>query len=60
MGEPEDAAVAAAAMLGLCGERAAREAHGPGSLRAALLDAAYALTPEELDNEAAVRPFEKG
>ena len=30
------------------------------ALRAALLDAAYTLTPEELDNEAAVHPFEKG
>lgn len=60
VGEPEEAAVAAAAMLGLCGERAAREARGPGSLRAALLDAAYTLTPEELDCGAAVRPFEKG
>ena len=47
-------------MLGICGERAARESRGPGSLRAALLDAAYTLTPEELDHEAAVRPFEKG
>ena len=56
----QDAAVAAAAMLGLCGERAARAARGPGNLRAALLDAAYTLTPEELGNEAAVRPFEKG
>lgn len=60
VGEPEEAAVAAAAMLGICGERAAREARGPGSLRAALLDAAYTLTPEELDHEAAVRPVEKG
>ena len=60
VGEPEEAAVAATAMLGICGERAAREARGPGSLRAALLDAAYTLTPEELDHEAAVRPFEKG
>ena len=60
VGEPEEAAVAAAAMLGICGERAAREARGPGSLRAALLDAAYTLTSEELDHEAAVRPFEKG
>ena len=59
-GNAMDAAVAAAAMLGICGERAAREARGPGSLRAALLDAAYTLTPEELDHEAAVRPFEKG
>lgn len=60
VGEPEEAAVAAAAMLGLCGERAAREAGGPGSLRTALLDAAYTLTPEELDCGAAVRPVEKG
>ena len=60
VGEPEEAATAAAAMLGICGERAARESRGPGSLRAALLDAAYTLTPEELDHEAAVRPFEKG
>lgn len=60
VGEPEEAAVAAAAMLGICGQRAAQEAKGPGSLRAALLDAAYTLTPEELDQEAAVRLVEKG
>lgn len=60
VGEPEAAAVAAAAMLGICGQRAAQTAKGPGSLRAALLDAAYTLTPEELEREAAVRLFEKG
>lgn len=60
VGEPEEAAVAAAAMLGICGQRAAQTAKGPGSLRAALLDAAYILTPEELEREAAVRLFEKG
>lgn len=61
VGEPEEAAVAAAAMLGICGERAAQKAKGPGSLRTRLLDAAYALTPEELEREAAVAgSVEKG
>ena len=61
VGEPEEAAVAAAAMLGVCGERAAQKAKGPGSLRTRLLDAVYALTPEELEREAAVAgSVEKG
>ena len=47
----EDAVLAAAhalAVLGLCGEIAAREAQGPGSLRTRLLDALYRLDEEAL------------
>src|SRR5690606_22415261 len=38
----------ALAVLGLCGELAAREAEGPGSLRWRLLDALYRLDEEAL------------
>lgn len=55
VGSGEEAAVAAAAMLGICGERAARAARGPGSLRTQLLDEAYCLTPEELGREARIQ-----
>lgn len=48
------AAVHALAILGVAGERAAREAKGPGSFRVALLDALYCLKPEELDEEARI------
>lgn len=41
------ATTAALAYYGLCGETAAKEAHGPGSLAAAMLDALYRL-PEEV------------
>lgn len=47
-----DAAVAAAAILGLAGERAAAAHPHPGTFAAALLDALDALTPAELRNEA--------
>lgn len=48
--EPDSliAATAALACYGLAAERAAKGAAGPGSFRAALLDAIYSLTPDEV------------
>ena len=46
--DPMVASVAAMAFFGLAGEFAARQAKGPGSFRINLLDALYAMTPEEL------------
>ncbi len=42
------AAVGAATFFGLAGERAARAAKGPGTFKAALLDALFELTPDDL------------
>ena len=47
-----DAAVAAAAILGLAGERAAATHPHPGSFAAALLDALDTLSPADIQNEA--------
>lgn len=52
--DPLRAAVDALAILGVAGQRAAAVASGPGSFRVALLDALYALEPEELDAEARI------
>jgi hydroxyethylthiazole kinase len=46
--EPVIASAAAAAFFGLAGERAGKESKGPGSFKAALLDALFTLTPEDL------------
>lgn len=46
--DPVLAAAQALAVLGLCGEIAARDAEGPGSLRWRLLDALYRLDEEAL------------
>lgn len=48
--EPDHLAATAAALAcyGLAAERAARRAKGPGSFRAALLDALYQLTPSQV------------
>ena len=46
--DPMIAAVAAATFFGLAGERAAQAAKGPGTFKAALLDALFTLTPEDL------------
>ena len=43
-----NAVAAACAIAGLCGERAAAESGGPGSLKVAFLDALYRLDPETL------------
>ncbi len=48
------AAAGGLAFLGLAGQRAATRADGPGSFQVALLDALYALTPEELAQEALI------
>ncbi|WP_406855812.1 hydroxyethylthiazole kinase [Alsobacter sp. KACC 23698] len=45
---PFEAATAALAAFGLAGERAAREAPGPGTFQVRLLDELAALTPEDL------------
>ena len=46
--DPVSAAATALAFLGLAGERAGARAEGPGSFQLHLLDALYAITPEEL------------
>ena len=43
-----NAVAAACAVAGLCGERAVADSHGPGSFKAAFLDALYVLSPEKL------------
>jgi len=43
-----NAVAAACAVAGLCGERASARSQGPGSFKAAFLDALYLLTPEIL------------
>lgn len=55
---PLDAAVAATCWFGLAGERAARDARGPGGFRVALLDELYALTPDEVRDGARVQTQE--
>ncbi len=56
--EPPGAAAAACALavLGVAAERAAQVAGGPGSFIPALLDALFALTPEEAADAARIRP----
>jgi hydroxyethylthiazole kinase len=46
--DPVSAAATALAYYGLCGERAAKGADGPGSFAVRFMDALYRLTPEEL------------
>lgn len=55
--DPAIAAVLAAAFWKVCSQRAERCSAGPGSFRAALFDAAAALTAEELAGEARVEPL---
>ncbi|HJU90024.1 MAG TPA: hydroxyethylthiazole kinase [Gemmatimonadaceae bacterium] len=50
--DPLPAAAHALAIIGACGERAARSAAAPGSFRAKLVDALFELTPSDLRNEA--------
>jgi|AntDeeMinimDraft_5_1070356.scaffolds.fasta_scaffold05476_3 hydroxyethylthiazole kinase len=45
-----DAVTAAFGCFALAGERAAVQAHGPGSFSPAFLDALYHLTPDDLDH----------
>ena len=46
------AATAALVCYGIAGEMAARKSRGPGSFRAALLDAVYRLTPKIIEARA--------
>ena len=46
--DPMIAGLAAATFFGLAGERAAQESKGPGTFKAALLDALFTLVPEDL------------
>ena len=55
--DPMVAAVGAVAFFGLAGERAALQAKGPGSFKAALLDALFTLRPEDI--EAGARIIQK-
>jgi hydroxyethylthiazole kinase len=48
-----NAVAAACAVAGLCGERAVTSSHGPGSFKAAFLDALYLLSPEILREQSA-------
>jgi hydroxyethylthiazole kinase len=49
-----DGAAYALAALGVAGEEAAREAHGPGTFHARLYDAVFNLTPDSLDTRAKI------
>jgi hydroxyethylthiazole kinase len=51
---PLEAAVAALAVFGVVGVRAARETAGPASFRTAFIDGLYQLTPDELAVEAVI------
>lgn len=53
---PFNATISALAYFGLAGEIAAREAAGPASLEAALIDTLYRLAPEELTTRARIKP----
>lgn len=52
--DPVMAAAAALAFFGLAGERAAKEAGGPGTFWAGVLDELYRITPEELEKSARI------
>lgn len=47
-GKPLEAVAAACALAGLCGEQAAAASQGPGSFKAAFLDALYQISPGQL------------
>lgn len=53
--DPVSAAATALAFFGLAGERAGARAEGPGSFLVHLLDALYAITPEELAASCRIR-----
>jgi hydroxyethylthiazole kinase len=57
LAEEKDAVIAAASALAffkLAGEKAAAEAHAPGSFWVNVLDALYTITPEELEAQARI------
>lgn len=49
--DPFEAALHGMAVMGVCGEIAARSAKGPGSLLTEFVDTLYTITPEELARE---------
>lgn len=49
--DPFEAALHGMAIMGVCGEIAARSAKGPGSLLTGFVDTLYTITPEELVRE---------
>ena len=53
--DPVEASAHALAILGVAGEKAATEAGGPGSFRAALLDALYVLKPDDCEERATIQ-----
>jgi hydroxyethylthiazole kinase len=52
--DPVSASAAALAFFGLAGEKAAAEAHQPGSFWIKVLDALYSISPEELERGARI------
>ena len=56
--DPVVAAVGAVAFFGLAGERAALQAKGPGTFKAALLDALFTLEAEDLLRGARINSFQ--
>ena len=50
MGRGNSATLAALACFSIAGSRAGQQASGPGSFQVALLDALYALTPDDLSS----------
>ena len=53
--DPWIAAISGATFFGLAGEWAARKSTGPGTFKAALLDALFTLTPDDLRSGARIR-----
>ncbi len=53
--DPMEAAAGALSYFGLAGEKAAEQATGPGSYQSALLDALFAITPEDLRTGAKIQ-----
>ena len=54
-GDPVEGTAAALAFFGLAGEWAAREANAPGSFWVRMLDALYAISPQDLESEARIQ-----
>ena len=53
-GDPLEATATALAFFGLAGEWAARQADAPGSFWVKMLDALYAISPQDLESEARI------
>jgi hydroxyethylthiazole kinase len=54
-GDPLEGTAAALAFFGLAGEWAARQADAPGSFWVRMLDALYAISPQDLESEARIQ-----